>query len=67
MPLPFLPKCPDSRQLSLANQDRALSWVELAKLTVHKSYCRACSAFDTQLDETQKAMRAWRSYHEQDK
>ena len=53
--------CKEVAALLVAREDRELPLAERVALRLHLAACRACPAFERQLQTLRNAMRQWRS------
>jgi hypothetical protein len=59
---PLRRSCKEVAHLVVAMQDRPLSWVDRAALSLHMRICQACPSFENQFLTMRHAMRQWRNY-----
>ncbi|MGQ0708914.1 MAG: zf-HC2 domain-containing protein [Rhodoferax sp.] len=58
--------CKQVTALLVAQEDRALPWLERLALRLHLSVCKACPRFQRQMLTMRHAMGQWRHYSESD-
>lgn len=61
---PLRRTCKEASALLIAQEDRALPWIERWALRLHLKLCDACPRFQRQLLTLRSAMGQWRHYAE---
>lgn len=62
--LPLMRTCKEAAALVIAREDRQLSTLDRAALSMHLAICKACPKFENQVLTLRNAMKQWRHYTE---